>query len=78
MFNNSSLGHESGGDPCQIVKLTYKQYCDYYRLHYHLDNCILVVISEHDQNQLLAELSNMLRRYIGIRGQPQRSKFDEI
>lgn len=41
LMPNSTYAHESGGDPRRIPDLSYEQFVDFHRSHYHPSNCTL-------------------------------------
>ncbi|NNK57534.1 MAG: peptidase M16 [Desulfofustis sp.] len=46
LMPGSTYAHESGGDPRIIPDLSYEQFCDFHRKHYHPSNCTLFVYGD--------------------------------
>ncbi len=46
LMPGSTYAHESGGDPKNIPDLTFEQFCDFHRHHYHPSNSILFVYGD--------------------------------
>lgn len=46
LMPGSTYAHESGGDPKFIPDLSYEQFCDFHRKHYHPSNCTLFVYGD--------------------------------
>lgn len=62
----STYAHESGGDPRRIPDLSYEQFVDFHRSHYHPSNATLFFYGDAD---LLEELAFVQERFL--------SKFDQ-
>ncbi len=50
-FNNN-YKYNAGGNPEDILKLTYDQFLNYYRQHYRPDNCVIAVYGDLDINKI--------------------------
>ena len=46
LMPGSTYAHESGGDPRVIPDLSYAQFCDFHKKHYHPSNCTLFVYGD--------------------------------
>lgn len=53
IFRKGCMHHDSGGDPSEIVKLTYEDFKKYHSEYYTTDNATAVIISHYD---ILTEL----------------------
>jgi len=50
----STYAHESGGDPRRIPDLSYEQFVEFHRLHYHPSNCTLFFYGDASLDEELA------------------------
>lgn len=66
LMPESTYAHESGGDPRRIPDLSYEQFVDFHRSHYHPSNATLFFYGDAD---LLEELAFVQERFL--------SKFDQ-
>lgn len=51
-FNNN-YQYNSGGNPEDILKLTYNEFLDYHRKYYRPDNCVIAVYGDLDINKIM-------------------------
>ena len=58
LMPGSTYAHESGGDPKVIPDLSYDQFCDFHRKHYHPSNCTLFVYGDAPLEQELEFLDD--------------------
>ncbi len=58
LFPNSTYAHESGGDPANIPDLTYENFCDFHKKHYHPSNSMLFVYGDAPLKKELAFLQD--------------------
>ncbi|MBR1586712.1 MAG: insulinase family protein [Kiritimatiellae bacterium] len=63
MFPDNCYGFVSGGDPASIHKLTFEQYKDFYRRHYHPSNARIFLDGRVDIPAALAKLDSYLSVY---------------
>ena len=56
MFPDTCYGFESGGDPEEIVKLTYEDYLAFYRKYYHPSNSYIYLYGDMDMAEKLTWL----------------------
>ncbi len=63
MFPDNCYGFVSGGDPASIHKLTFEQYKDFYRRHYHPSNARIFLDGRVDLPATLAKLDSYLSAY---------------
>jgi presequence protease len=64
LMPGSTYAHESGGDPKNIPDLSYEQFCDFHRHHYHPSNGTFFLYGDADLNTELEFLqSRFLRQY---------------
>ena len=62
LLPGSTYAHESGGDPKHIPDLSYEEFVEFHRLHYHPSNGTFFVYGDADLEEELAYLqSNFLR-----------------
>ena len=54
LMPGSTYAHESGGDPAVIPLLSYEQFVDFHRTHYHPSNSVLFFYGDADLNDELA------------------------
>lgn len=62
MFPDTCYGFESGGDPEEIVKLTYEDYLAFYRKYYHPSNSYIYLYGDMDMAEKLTWLD---QEYLG-------------
>ncbi|NBJ82449.1 insulinase family protein [bacterium 1XD42-94] len=62
MFPDTCYGFESGGDPEEIVTLTYQDYLDFYHKYYHPSNSYIYLYGDMDMAEKLKWLD---REYLG-------------
>lgn len=48
LYPDTGYANESGGDPVNIPELTYENYLEYYRKHYHPSNAYIYLYGDHD------------------------------
>jgi Zn-dependent M16 (insulinase) family peptidase len=53
LFPDTSYGHESGGDPEDIPKLTYQQFIEFHKKYYHPSNSYIFLYGDGDLNEQL-------------------------
>lgn len=58
LMPGSTYSHESGGDPKNIPDLTYQQFVDFHKKHYHPSNCTFFVYGDADLDQELQFLQS--------------------
>jgi hypothetical protein len=64
LLPGSTYAHESGGDPRNIPDLTYEQFVDFHRRHYHPSNAAIFFYGDADLDQELGFIQNrFLREY---------------
>lgn len=64
LMPGSTYAHESGGDPQNIPDLTYEQFCDFHKEHYHPSNGIFFLYGDAPLDQELQYLQdNFLAAY---------------
>ncbi len=56
LFPDTAYGFNSGGDPTVIPSLTYEDYLEFYRTHYHPSNAYLFLYGNADPDERLAFL----------------------
>lgn len=62
LFPDTSYGFESGGDPDEIVSLTYENYLDFYHKYYHPSNSYIYLYGKMDMAEKLSWLD---QEYLG-------------
>lgn len=62
MFPDTCYGFESGGDPDEIVKLTYEDYLKFYKKYYHPSNSYIYLYGDMDMAEKLSWLDE---EYLG-------------
>ena len=67
LMPESTYIHESGGDPRRIPDLSYDQFVEFHRLHYHPSNCTLFFYGD---APLDLELAFVQQRFLGQFDQP--------
>ncbi len=67
LFPDNAYGHNSGGDPDHIRKLTYDRFIDFYKGHYHPSNAYFFLYGDLDYAERLEYID---REYL--------SKYDKI
>ena len=66
LMPGSTYAHESGGDPAVIPQLSYEQFVDFHRSHYHPANSTLFFYGDADLDDELAYVQdNFLCQYTG-------------
>lgn len=65
MFPDTCYGFESGGDPDEIVKLTYEDYLKFYKKYYHPSNSYIYLYGDMDMAEKLSWLDE---EYLGNYG----------
>lgn len=63
LFPDTCYGYNSGGDPEQIPSLTYEQFCEQYRRHYHPSNALIYLDGAVPMDQMLPLIASYLDRY---------------
>ena len=58
LMPGSTYAHESGGDPQEIPRLSYEQFCTFHHRHYHPSNCTLFLYGDAPLEQELAYLQD--------------------
>ena len=67
LMPGSTYAHESGGDPRNIPDLTYEQFCEFHRKHYHPTNGIFLLYGD---APLADELEFLQNRYLSAFAAP--------
>lgn len=68
MFPDTCYGYESGGDPEEIVNLTYEAYLDFYKTYYHPSNSYIYLYGDMNMAEKLRWLD---KEYLGKYEQEQ-------
>ena len=63
LFPDTGYGYNSGGEPDRIPTLTYGQFCDTYRRHYHPSNAWIYLDGAAPMERLLPLIASYLDRY---------------
>ena len=63
LFKNTPYSLESGGDPYEIIDLTYNDFKNYYKKHYHPSNSYIYLYGNMDLNRSLDHINNYLNQY---------------
>lgn len=63
LYPDSYCAYNSGGDPYEIIKLSYDELLDYYKRHYHPSNSYIVLYGDGDVDAELAHLDEFLSAY---------------
>jgi Zn-dependent M16 (insulinase) family peptidase len=64
LMPKSTYAHESGGDPKDIPDLSYEEFCDFHKTHYHPSNATFFVYGDADLSDELAYLhDNFLSKF---------------
>lgn len=58
LMPKSTYAHESGGDPKNIPDLSYEEFCDFHKTHYHPSNATFFVYGDANLDDELAYLQN--------------------
>lgn len=58
LMPDSTYAHESGGDPKNIPDLSFEEFCDFHRIHYHPSNATFFIYGDADLEEELAYLQN--------------------
>ena len=58
LMPNSTYAHESGGDPKNIPDLSFEEFCDFHKTHYHPSNATFFIYGDADLEEELAYLQN--------------------
>ena len=58
LFKNHTYGHNSGGEPLEIPKLTYQNLLDFHKKHYHPSNAVFMTYGNLDLSKLHSEIQN--------------------
>ena len=58
LMPKSTYAHESGGDPKNIPDLSYEEFCEFHKTHYHPSNATFFVYGDADLGDELAYLQN--------------------
>ncbi len=74
LMPGSTYAHESGGDPRAIPDLSYQQFCDFHKQHYHPSNCNLFVYGDAPLEDELHYLNDRFLSQFPTRG--ERSLVD--
>lgn len=75
LMPGSTYAHESGGDPRNIPDLSYEQFCEFHRNHYHPSNAIFLVYGD---APLEDELNFLQSRFLSAFSSPgTRAKIVE-
>lgn len=72
MFPDTCYGVESGGDPEEIVKLTYEDYLAFYKKYYHPSNSYIYLYGDMDMAEKLTWLD---KEYLG---KYEREEIDSV
>ncbi len=71
LMPGSTYAHESGGDPQQIPHLSYQQFCQFHRQHYHPSNCTLFLYGD---APLEEELHYLQDNFLHLFGQKEQRR----
>ena len=63
IFGDTTYGFESGGTPEAIPNLTYEEFLDFHKEHYHPANAIINLYGQMDVERALAHLDSYLRNF---------------
>lgn len=64
LMPNSTYAHESGGDPKNIPDLSFDEFCDFHKTHYHPSNATFFIYGDADLGEELAYLQdNFLKAF---------------
>lgn len=64
LLPDSTYAHESGGDPQNIPDLSYEQFCDFHKKHYHPSNGVFFLYGDAPLEEELGYLQeNFLKKY---------------
>lgn len=69
LMPNSTYAHESGGDPKNIPDLTYEQFCDFHKKHYHPSNGIFFIYGDAPLEDELQYLEDKLDKHFANKGE---------
>ena len=69
LMPGSTYAHESGGDPRHIPDLSYEQFVDFHRSHYHPSNALLFFYGDADLDRELAAVEDNFFSSYAERGQ---------
>jgi presequence protease len=58
LMPESTYAHESGGDPKNIPDLSFEEFCDFHKTHYHPSNATFFIYGDADLEEELAYLQN--------------------
>lgn len=62
LFKGTTISHNSGGNPKDIVKLTYEQFKKFHSAHYYPGNANVVLMSQYDLSKDLSMLGEYIER----------------
>ncbi|AHH10389.1 insulinase family protein [Borrelia coriaceae] len=60
LFSEGTYQYDSGGNPINIIDLTYEEFIEFYKKHYTLENCKIFLFGNIDTNKNL----NFIEKYI--------------
>ncbi|BDU63095.1 hypothetical protein BOFE_06350 [Candidatus Borrelia fainii] len=60
LFSEGTYQYDSGGNPINIIDLTYEEFIEFYRKHYTLENCKIFLFGNIETNKNL----NFIEKYI--------------
>ena len=64
LLPGSTYAHESGGDPQNIPDLSYEQFCEFHKKHYHPSNGVFFLYGDAPlQDELSYLQENFLKKY---------------
>ena len=63
LFPDTCYGHNSGGEPEAIPTLTYEQFCEQYRRHYHPSNARIYLDGAAPMEEMLSLIASYLDQY---------------
>ena len=63
LFPDTCYGFNSGGDPEDIPKLSYEQFCEQYRRHYHPGNAMIYLDGAVPMEEMLTLIGSYLERF---------------
>jgi hypothetical protein len=69
LMPDSTYAHESGGNPARIPDLTYEQFVEFHRKHYHPSNGMLFFYGDAELEQELAAVQDKFLRHYESAGQ---------
>ncbi len=72
LFEGSLYAEDSGGNPCDIVDLTYEDFCDFHKKYYHPSNCMVFLCGNIPTEEQLAFLDKKFLQHFKPADKPAR------